>query len=616
MLFKNYFQIIFIIFATTISLLIATFIWDLIHLKISNIEQLGRGQYIEKNYNQSNETLRYLTFILLPLITFLTLMIYTKKIFLKEFFLQLQLTNNKYVIENRFNFFLKLIFLLLLIFEFFSLDFSLRGLDLLHEGQKLSAAYNNFINDKLWSGSFLTIGLFVEIINTRLSWELFEHESIGLMRISITFYVLLCKLFLILIAYKISIISNLRYIYKEFFFIVLSLVLVSLIEYDIERLNFKNIIFRELPILIFSYVFIDYLIDRSKIFKSVILISPLSVFSILFSLDRGIILNILIIFFIIFLLINKKIKHSIIFLISILICWFITYILLIDEFSFFIKNSLYIITEIGYVNGLIHPTPFSSQPGAMRATKTLIFILLSLIISFYLFSKKDDFFPNNLKIVLLFFSILSFLSYAYALGRTDVHHIRESFGFPVIFISIFVFFLLLRYFSNKDFKSLKSKHAKLILTVLMVLLPFSIIDLDLSKVQNFKSRLMNYIYLNDEVFLKKDHKKFVNNVKNIISENDCFQNFTDDVALNYLLKKKNCSIYYMVYSLGSKKTQKELINSLEKTEIIIAYQERLNNDDIKERPNYKLWKVNEYIKKNYKIIFNQDDKIVLKKLND
>ena len=81
MLFKNYFQIIFIIFATTISLLIATFIWDLIHLKISNIEQLGRGQYIEKNYNQSNETLRYLTFILLPLITFLTLMIYTKKEF-------------------------------------------------------------------------------------------------------------------------------------------------------------------------------------------------------------------------------------------------------------------------------------------------------------------------------------------------------------------------------------------------------------------------------------------------------------------------------------------------------------------------------------------------------
>jgi hypothetical protein len=503
-----------------------------------------------------------------------------------------------------------------LILEFFSLDFSVRNLDLFHEGQKLSAAYNNFINDTLWSGSFLTIGLFVEIINTRLSWELFDHESIGLMRISIILYVLICKLFLILIAYKISIISNLRDNYKEFFFIILSISFVSLINYDIDRLSYKNIIFRELPILIFSYIFIDYLIDSSKIFKSVILMSPLSIFSILFSLDRGIIVNILIIFFIIFLLINKKTKHLIILLFSILICWLITSIILINEFPYFIKNSLYIINEIGYVNGLIHPTPFGSQPGAMRATKTLIFILLSLILSFYLFSKKDNFFSNNLKIVLLYFSVLSFLSYVYALGRSDVHHIRESFGFPIIFISIFVFFLLFKYFSNKDFKILKNNFLKKILIVFMVLLPFLLIDFNLSKAKNFKSRLMNYVHLNDEVFLKDEDIKFINNVKNAISENNCFQNFTDDVALNYLLKKINCSKYYMVYSLGSKKTQNELVKSLEKTEIIIAYQDRLNNDEMKERPYYKLWRVNEYIKKNYKIIFNQGDRIVLKKLDD
>ena len=127
---------------------------------------------------------------------------------------------------------------------------------------------------------------------------------------------------------------------------------------------------------------------------------------------------------------------------------------------------------------------------------------------------------------------------------------------------------------------------------------------------------MNYVYLKDEVFLKDEDIKFINNVKNAISENNCFQNFTDDVALNYLLKKINCSKYYMVYSLGSKKTQNELVKSLEKTEIIIAYQDRLNNDEMKERPYYKLWRVNEYIKKNYKIIFNQGDRIVLKKLDD
>ena len=36
---------------------------------ISSINELGRSQYIDNNYNQKNELLRYLNFILLPLIT-------------------------------------------------------------------------------------------------------------------------------------------------------------------------------------------------------------------------------------------------------------------------------------------------------------------------------------------------------------------------------------------------------------------------------------------------------------------------------------------------------------------------------------------------------------------
>ena len=72
-----------------------------------------------------------------------------------------------------------------------------RELDLLHDGQKLSAAYNNLNNWKSLVWIFFDNWTLVEIINTRLIWELFDHESIGLMRISIACYVLLCKLFLI-----------------------------------------------------------------------------------------------------------------------------------------------------------------------------------------------------------------------------------------------------------------------------------------------------------------------------------------------------------------------------------------------------------------------------------
>ena len=309
MIFKNYFQIFIIFFVTLISVLIATLLWDLIHLKIPNIEKLGRGQYIENNYNQSNEILRYFTFIFLPLLTFLSLMVFLKKITISSFFFQLKFTHYSNTNFNKLNFSIKIIFLFLLILEFLSLDLVPRELDLLHDGQKLSAAYDSLITGSLWSGSFLIIGLLVEIINTRFIWELFDHESIGLMRISITFYVLLCKLFLILIAYKISLVSNLNENYKGILFIILSIIFISLIEYDKGRFGYKNIIFRELPILIFAYVFVDYLIDRSKVLKSTIFLAPLSIFSIMLSIDRYLIFNILIIFYFIFLLINKKYRH-------------------------------------------------------------------------------------------------------------------------------------------------------------------------------------------------------------------------------------------------------------------------------------------------------------------
>jgi len=169
------------------------------------------------------------------------------------------------------------------------------------------------------------------------------------------------------------------------------------------------------------------------------------------SLDRGIILNFLIILFIFFLLINYKYKHLLYLFCSILFCWIFTFFILGNEFNHFLTNSLYIITEINYVHGLIHPTPFSDQPGASRATKIILTILFSLITSFYLFSKKESFFNTNFKITLLFFSILAFFGYFYALARTDVIHMRESFGFPIIFMSIIISYSCIKHFSNISF---------------------------------------------------------------------------------------------------------------------------------------------------------------------
>ena len=616
MKFQNHLQNLFIILITITSISLATYLWEHIKLPITNISELGRGQYIDNNHNQKNELLRYLCFIFLPLITFIFLMIFFKKIKIKDFFSKLQLTEKTVISENKYILYLKTIILIFLIFEFLSLDFIFREIDLFHEGDKLTPTFRNFSDGSLWSNSFLVIGLFSDILNTRIFWEIFDHESIGLMRFSMMIYILLCKFFLVLIAFKIAIISNLKDNYKELFFVILSLIFISLIDYNLDRQHgYKNIIYRDLPILIFAYVFIDFLIDRTKMFKSIIILSFLSVFSVMLSLDRGIIFNFILISFLLFLFINQKYKHLFYLVSSVIFFWILTYFLLGDEFNHFWQNSLYIISEINYIQGIIHPTPFSDQFGASRATKTLLIILLSLITSFYLFSKKENFFPISLKITLLFFSILSFFGYFYALARTDVIHLRESFGFPIMFTSIFLFFLGIKFLYNKQFMKLSHRFTTYTIIFFSILIiPIFMIDINLKKIPSFKKRLNNYLYADDQSFLNEKDIEFVKEAKKYLNDVDCFQNFTNDVALNYLLRKHSCSKHYIVYALGSKKTQNELIDSLKDIDIVIAYTDKIRKAKWHHlEPNYKLWIVKDYIKENYDVIYKHGERIILKR---
>ena len=46
----------------------------------------------------------------------------------------------------------------------------------------LSSAYKYYLDGSLWSGSYVTIGIFYETILNKLIWDLFDVESIGLKR--------------------------------------------------------------------------------------------------------------------------------------------------------------------------------------------------------------------------------------------------------------------------------------------------------------------------------------------------------------------------------------------------------------------------------------------------
>ena len=82
-----------------------------------------------------------------------------------------------------------------------------------------------------------------------------------------------------------------------------------------------------------------------------------------------------------------------------------------------------VLKEISDVHGIIHPQLFSEEPNSSRATKTILVILFSVLFSLNLILKNDiQKENNNIKIFLILLSIFAFLSYIYALGRSDGGH--------------------------------------------------------------------------------------------------------------------------------------------------------------------------------------------------
>ena len=75
----------------------------------------------------------------------------------------------------------------ILTIKFLSTDFPNFKLDIFHEGQLLSGAYNFHVTNELWKGTYVISGLFMDILNANIAWFFAGEESIGAYR----FYIFL-----------------------------------------------------------------------------------------------------------------------------------------------------------------------------------------------------------------------------------------------------------------------------------------------------------------------------------------------------------------------------------------------------------------------------------------
>ena len=596
---KNVFYTLLIFLIIILSL----YNWDLVSLTYEETTIIG--EYFNNKYNHKNDLLRYLVFVSLPLLSYILIK-------------SLNFSHNYQVLKNRIldrdikfintNYFLDILtifFLLLTILEFLSINFPINKIDTFHEGQQMSSAFKYSIDQSLWSGSYVTVGIFYETISSNLIWKFFDQLSIGSTRYLNLIYVLILKLILVIIFYQIAILSKLKDSLQLLFNFLLNLSGLQLINYTG---GVDNFIWREIFTLLTLLLFLQIFLKPNLKNYLVIFAGPISVLSIFWSVDRGIVCNLVLIVLFVYLLIKKDFKPFLNLIFSIIITWLLTYYYLGNEFQYFLENTLSILNEMNIIGGVIHPLPFSDDPNSARATKTLALISISIILSLELIYFQKIKIENKFIFVLILISLFSFLSYGYAIGRSDGPHIKSSFGFVQIFYSIIILYFSLIYLEKLGFfsKILNQKKKIFLSIIILSILSF---NFNIQNISKFSERLNKYTKLEDNFFLNDKQKSFIGNAKKIVENYECIQLFTNDVMLLYLLRKPSCSIFYFTITVGSRENQMRLNKSMSNTQIVIS---DTNKNEFS--PSYRLEYTDRYIQDNYENIYKEGIWIIKKRI--
>ncbi len=533
-------------FSLIISLICVTIIWEQIKIPYDQAN-LIHGEFFLKKHNPINEILRVLTFTLSPILIFLISYLicfknetYSFSPYNDDFFLKkkkLNLKNNQ-SIRN-----ISYILLALITLEFFTIDFSthITGFDVFHEGTPLVPPVNYLFNKTLWLSTLYDYGLGGNNLGFIIS-KFTDHHSVGSTRFVKLLLIFFNKILIIFICRKL--LSNLVFdkYTKNAFYILLTLTIINFISYvEISYFPPRTCVF-----LLFTLFTIDTLVSNRNYFLKTFLIGNFSLFSILWWIDIGIYINLIIIVLLIYLITQKEyLKVSYIFS-GIFVAWFIfiTYFP-IDEIKEFFYQLKFITSISGYLLGLEYPQPFSAH--SARETRALLLLILSGIFVVILnFNKKINL-DYSTKFIISFFFVSSIILFQSSIMRTDAPHIKISAG-PYMFILYFsVFYFLFKKLQNTKatifLKKIFSNY--ILISIICFFVIINIKVLNFSNIFNINNNISTLIYAEDKKFLNGTYKAFLKYYSEVSIEDDCVQVLSDDVALPYLLKKPSCTQFFI-----------------------------------------------------------------------
>jgi hypothetical protein len=548
-----------ILFPSIVALIISSLMWDKIKFEYNNPNQII-GYYSIFKYSALNDNVRYVFFIGLPILTYLISFIFFKKITFKSFNEALIFDQNYRKNENMSLYFL--FYFIFIIFTFsIASEFNENLIDLFHEGQALSGALNLRLNNELWSGSFIITGLFVDLLNANISWNLFGLKSLSSYRLYIEILNLLTIFVIITFIFNLINGSNLNKNLKTVFFIFFCF----FIYFFVDKVSFN---YRELPIFLFLLFVHKIFINKKSIYLYSFILGVLPILSLLWSLDRGVFIIFAYLPLVLILGINRKINELFIIIASCIFSILVFYFSIGSiEFYYFLSNSKDILSSSDLLNGIIHPTPFTNEHGSARATKNLLLIILNGILMInYLYKKKSNLNKNSILFILVFY-FLSLIFYKIGLTRSDGGHIKQGGSLnTIIFVYLVIYNILFLIHHKKYLKELNTNFYKY-MNILFIFIFFAInVPNDyLRNTYNIKSRIVDYINIPDKNFLKKDEILLIKELKLLTKKQECFQVFSYETAISYYLDKPTCTKFYHIMNMGFKKNQLLFIDELKKS---------------------------------------------------
>ena len=578
-------------------ILASSYLWNFVSLPF-NSSKSAVGILTLKNINPFNDTLRYIIFILAPLSYYLLGIYFSER---KKIIEIKNLLVPNFDHKNDFNFkdvsIISIFLIILIFFDFFSANYNINTLgDVFHVGDQLTPAINYYTNKGFWTSSFSVHGGY-DFFFPILAWKIFNTESIGAYQFLGSVSILIVKILSIIFAYYLIKFFHFKKENKVLFFAIFSLFILSLSNFDYIT---DQITFRDSFSLIFLIFFIQLFFKKNK-FKLNFLVTFTVFLAIIFSVDIGCYLFFTLFVYAIYLGLSKQFKDilQIVSIFLFLILLFI-YTFGMEEFNAMLFHLINLIKNIDAVHALEYPQPFFSigEQDGSRATKAILFQLISGFIAFALVMGKENKYSQNQKIFFIFLYILCLVSFKNALGRSDSYHIKAGSEFH----SIIIFFYILNISENFLEKIKFIKFNKIFSTLSSVLLIFVFIlnETNLKNISSFTFNVKQLILAEDSKFLTREYNKKISLLSEIFKEEKCIQNFSTEILIPYLLKKPSCTKYFSSWLASGYETEMDYIKHLKEVmpKLILYEAPGYNVDGID--TTIRLKHVNKYILKNYK----------------